>query len=106
MGFRGPLQMGSSPCIQYYRACGDLTEIQIWISSRSRYGLRTKPVYVYAQSDRRILIYHIIISIVSRARARAARRVLFSYRLAVEDLESVGRRPETLILTRLRLLVP
>ena len=98
--------MGSSPCIQYYRACGDLTEIQIWISSRSRYGLRTKPVYVYAQSDRRILIYHIIISIASRARERAARRVLFSYRLAVEDLESVGRRPETLILTRLRLLVP
>ena len=59
MGFRGPLQMGSSPCIQYYRACGDLTEIQIWISSRSRYGLRTKPVYICSvRSSHSYLPYH------------------------------------------------
>ena len=50
---------GLESVLPYYRACGDLTEIQIWISSRSRYGLRTKPVCICSvRSSHSYLSYH------------------------------------------------
>ena len=70
----------------------DLISIRIWSPDETHMYIRS------VRLSHSYLAYH---QHVKQSKSQARRCLLT---LTVEDLESVGRRPETLILTRLRLL--